>query len=159
MNIDIINEGLDLNDDGIEFEGDGIVYNDELYTGIGYTLYNNGNLRTLAYYKDGFAFGICRSWYDDGQLSKEIELIHGQANGKETKWYHNGRIKSIAIYEFGIEVEYKKWDEEGVLCVSRTIDQNDSKGWYPHILKMREWNKGRYDNDLAFVLERVKDIF
>lgn len=47
-------------------------------------------------------------------------------------WHPNGSVKSIAHYEFGLELDYKEWDENGQLIDRRELDPND-----PLLLKLR----------------------
>ena len=151
----ILREGIDLNSSDVWYEGDAITLNDNLYTGIGYELFNNGSIKYVAFYKDGFAYGSSKELYDNGQIKEETELLHGQVNGTQKCWYPNGKVKSISKYEYGIEVEYREWDENGNLLTSRVIDQDDPNSWYPYLLKLREQNKGKYQDELKYVLSQI----
>lgn len=155
----IIREGIDLYSEDIFYEVDAILYNGVLYTGIGYELYGNGNLKSLSYYKDGYEYGVTKRWYIDGTLKEEEEMLHGQKNGKNTIWHQNGKVNSIAMYEYGIELEYQEWDEDGNLLAQRVMDEKDPSSLYNALVKLRDINKGRYDEDLQFVLEKTKDLF
>lgn len=64
---------------------------------------NQGNLASrpklyLEWYEDNI-HGICRSWYDDGRLESEREIINNQKHGIASSWYKDGSLMLIEEYE------------------------------------------------------------
>lgn len=84
-----------------------------MFSGISYTLYENGNLDFYCNYKDGFKEGEYVEFYKDGQLMKRQIMKHGKTNGKREEWYPSGLIKRISEYRYGICLSYTEWDENG----------------------------------------------
>ena len=52
-------------------KGDLIVYENELFTGVVYNVYDNRQFEFEHNYKDGKKDGLSRSWYENGQLEFE----------------------------------------------------------------------------------------
>ena len=75
--------------DSLKVDNDIAYYKSNLYTGIAFMKYENGQLKTEDNYKDGKFHGVCKNWYKNGQLELE-------ANFKD------GKLKS-----------QKCWDEKG----------------------------------------------
>ena len=77
----IIREGIDLNSDNVDYEGDALCYYDKFYTGIGYELFENGNIKIVypALSKTSTsgltAFFIPHKYPDSEQYRKGVEIV------------------------------------------------------------------------------------
>jgi antitoxin component YwqK of YwqJK toxin-antitoxin module len=110
-------------EDLIEWDGDIRLYNGQPFTGVGFSLNQNGQLELERHYKDGFEEGLCREWYSNGQLELEYFAIRGLANGRLTKWHKHGQVKSIDLCEHGIVTKYEEWDESGTSIKKGELDK------------------------------------
>ncbi|MDN3509620.1 MAG: hypothetical protein P0S93_06405 [Candidatus Neptunochlamydia sp.] len=52
----------------------------------------------MEWYEDAI-HGICRSWYSDGVLESEREIINNQKHGIASAWYKDGSLMLIEDYE------------------------------------------------------------
>jgi antitoxin component YwqK of YwqJK toxin-antitoxin module len=121
----------------LKWDEDVVCYNGKPFTGVGYERHPNGAIIRETPYKNGFPHGIIREWDPTGQLIFEGECKNGKAHGRFTYWYPDGTVKSIAHYEWGVQVDYKEWDEEGRLIKDERKDPDD------HLLQtMRRWYGG-----------------
>ena len=68
---DLINKGSDgfpigeLTDD---YNSIIVYHNNKLYSGIGFEVYPNGNLKYESNFKDGRYHGLQKGWHENGQL-------------------------------------------------------------------------------------------
>jgi antitoxin component YwqK of YwqJK toxin-antitoxin module len=111
---------IDEND--LEYDDDQAISNGVPFTGIAFSDYPNSRLKREAPYKDGFEEGLCREWFLNGQLKCEWFAVHGRATGKVTEWHETGKIKSIQEVEYGAELSYDEWSDNGELLTHRQID-------------------------------------
>jgi antitoxin component YwqK of YwqJK toxin-antitoxin module len=98
----------------------------KLFTGIAYTEFPNGQLETEIEYKEGAVCGLDREWYQDSTLEHEYHVKNGAAHGSSKAWHPNGKPKHEALYEFGIKIYEKKWNENGQLL--KVYDIENDKG-------------------------------
>ena len=71
-------------------EGAPIMYSEKgLFNGIGFDVYENGQLRYEYNYKDGRKDGLQKGWHANGQLKQEINLKDGWKDGLKG-WDENG---------------------------------------------------------------------
>lgn len=87
-------------------------------------------------YVDGFPEGRCREWHENGQISKEWLAERSVAPSKTTEWYGNGQIKSLCLREYGVELEYQEWSQDGELVTKRTLIE--SSPMHQVLLRMRK---------------------
>jgi len=63
---------------------------------------------------EGQFHGLCRTWYDNGQLRSEENYERGDITGIKREWYSTGRIKCMAKYFRGfLDGITTYWDEDG----------------------------------------------
>ena len=60
------------------------------FTGVGFDVYSNRQLKSEGNYKDGELDGLYQEWYYDGQLEVEANYKDGQRDGLYQEWYENG---------------------------------------------------------------------
>lgn len=63
--------------------------------------YENGQLETYTFYKDGKEEGISESFYSNGQKSDSGRLVNGLMDGKVVQWDSLGKITSTTNYKMG----------------------------------------------------------
>ena len=64
-------------------------------------------------YKNGKLNGLCRSWYKNGQLSKEMNYKDDMVDGLNKWWHENGLLQRMENYKNCRLVSVKCWDEHG----------------------------------------------
>ena len=79
--------------DSLKIDNDIAYYKSNLFTGIAFSKYDNGQLEREANYKDGKYDGVYKRWYDNGQLDLEYNYKDGKKDGDI--------------------ISEKCWDEEG----------------------------------------------
>ena len=145
----------DVGENRIHF--DSLVYNyDEkvafyqgvLFSGVGFTKYENGQLWIERNYSDGKEDGLERRWYKNSQLEVERNYSDGKEDGLWKKWYENGQLEEEINYSDGKEDGlWKKWYENGQLMLEGNYKDGKDVGLY------KEW----YENGQLFVEINFKE--
>ena len=72
-----------------------IIYSEKgLFNGIGFDVFENGQIKYEENYKDGKTDGLFKLWYENGQLSYEGKYRNGKRDGIQMDWHENGQLKS-----------------------------------------------------------------
>jgi antitoxin component YwqK of YwqJK toxin-antitoxin module len=118
-------------DDRWEWDDDILCYDGVPFTGMVQDRYPDRVLESEEHYRDGFVQNY-KKWYPTGKLKEELLCLLFSPysvckyhKSIHTCWHPNGSVKSICHYEYGLEVEYNEWDEEGKLVENRMRDPND----------------------------------
>ena len=61
--------------------------------------YENGNVKSEGYIKDGQANGLFRHYYENGQLKSEIPWVDGRINGTVLEYGIDGSLNSRRIFQ------------------------------------------------------------
>ena len=78
-------------------------YEGKLFSGVGYDIHSNGQLKKEINYTDGKIHGSYKEWYSNGQLSVEYNLNkQGKRDGVWREWYENGQLLHEAKYKNGV---------------------------------------------------------
>ena len=104
----------------LDADEDMALYDGEPFSGIAYSLYLNGRLRSEHPFRNGFEEGLCRDWHENGQLAAKWSAARGQAT-RLLEWFESGIVKCAGRYEYGVELAYKEWNDQGDLIVERVI--------------------------------------
>lgn len=115
-----------VNDDDLDWDDDLRVLDGTPYSGTAFLLHPDGTLAFEVTYRDGFEEGVHREWHPNGELKRTWFAERGRATGKVEEWHACGRIRSVGVYEFGVEIHYDEWDESGNLVAHRQIDENSA---------------------------------
>jgi len=127
-----------ISHDEITYNGDEINFEDKPYTGVLFEVNVNGTLLYEGTIVAGYCQGLNRHWYSNGNLFNEGYYIRGMHHGMYKVWYENGKPKEQSMYEFGVAVARKRWDETGSL--SKTMDiQFDKRTFNRNKKKLLEW--------------------
>lgn len=125
-------------DEDLGYDGDVRLLNGKPFSGIGYHEYDNGQLEQENTYLEGLPDGLQREWHPNGQLKKESHAVRGLGSSKVTTWYENGQVQSIALYEAGVKIEHKEWDENGdLLKDDKTAPSPALKTYMERIKKLK----------------------
>jgi hypothetical protein len=112
---------------------------DQPFTGIAYETYPNGQIKSDKSYFKGIQKGFEREWYSNGQLEHECGMEAGVADIFYKEWYINGQLKGDEIYENGIGIINKVWDEKGNLLSEEYLEQDKSSFAYKMLEQRRKY--------------------
>ena len=91
------------------------------YTGILFSQYSNGHMKSECFYKDGKKDGAWKEWDENDQLMSEAFWKDGREDGIWRQWYDNGKPWTEEAYKNGRrDGTYKKWDVDGRLMIEET---------------------------------------
>ena len=92
-----------VNVDELELRGD-IDYlkgSDAPYTGKSFALWENGQKRSEANWKDGKMDGLWMSWHENGQKGAETNFKDGKPDGQTISWHDNGQKETEGNWKDG----------------------------------------------------------
>ena len=93
-------------------------YDYEPFNGIMIDYYSNNriDIKYEIKLKNGKRNGLCKWWYENGQLSNENNYKDGKKQGLCKWWYENGQLRSEGNHKDGKpDGLYKWWHENGQL--------------------------------------------
>ncbi|KVC97365.1 hypothetical protein WI77_08420 [Burkholderia ubonensis] len=123
------------------YKSDGLTYlAAEPFSGIAYSIAENGKREEETSYVDGLRSGLSRAWSDDGQLVEEATYWGDVFHGSARTWYDNGQLEREGEYEYGIALRERSWDEEGHLLSDYTLSKDD--GQYKFLEELRRIYRG-----------------
>jgi antitoxin component YwqK of YwqJK toxin-antitoxin module len=129
-------------ENSLDYPGNGYYYlDDEPFTGVAFSLYEDGSLKSETEYKNGLKWGLERYWFGSGILEYEAELQRGVVYGKKRVWHPDGRLKEEGDYEHGITLNRKTWDEDGNIVEDFELSKTDSN--FNLLRQFREIEKRR----------------
>ena len=101
-------------------------YESELFSGIGFDIYEDGELQYESNYKDGKENGFYKEWYENGQLRYEGNYKDGKEDGIHKGWYKNGQMEYESNSQDGKEHgEFWGWNQNGQITFEALY--NDGK--------------------------------
>lgn len=119
---------------GIEFEKDleyggpyglGIVeYTDDgkeqLFTGLAYDIYENGNIESYFYVENGVRQGKYVKFFSNGNVKSISNMNKNAAEGYWVEFFENGAKKYESECIAGCEMTFIKYDEHGNIIEQKT---------------------------------------
>ncbi len=115
-----------LQQNELEFTNDHLAFwKGKPFTGVIYDLHKNGKTWSEMSYVNGYQEGLTREWSESGNLLTTENWRSGYLHGIKQEWFIHGSQKRKAIYEFGILVNNKEWDDSGSLVQNFKISQKD----------------------------------
>jgi len=98
-------------------EGEKLLYalNEQTpFTGWAKNMYNNGQVESLANWKDGKPNGLYTGWYENGQKKEEGNYKDDKKDGQQTAWHENGQKEYEGNYKDGkLDGQQTLWYENG----------------------------------------------
>jgi antitoxin component YwqK of YwqJK toxin-antitoxin module len=88
------------------------------FTGIAFELHPNGQLSCEVEMVEGMANGFVREWFPSGQLKLEgYETLSGPFSSRSwsREWFPNGTLKRETTSEDGVRIKETIWNEAGAL--------------------------------------------
>lgn len=73
----------------------------------------SGEFKEWCELPDGTRDGPTRAYYPSGQLKMEGQYKDHHLDGVWTNWREDGSKKSELVYDNGVEIEGRLWDEQG----------------------------------------------
>jgi len=87
---------------------------DEPFSGVTFTAFPGGELRSEVEYREGMLWGRSRSWHTNGQLLSEAEFAQDVIHGISGEWSPEGVLLSEIVAEYGIVLERREWNDAGL---------------------------------------------
>ena len=118
-------------------ERDALVYRvneSEPYSGWAKEMYDSGQVKGLAQFKDGKPDGLQAMWYENGQKKQESTYKDGKEDGLRTQWRENGQKWLEKTFKDGAWLggSEKYWNSKGEEVETRKEAQgSDSTGENP----------------------------
>jgi len=134
-NKEIIPKRLNFKD----FKSVGFVnfYNGLPYTGTGFELNKEGNIKTEFNLVNGIKEGKAIEFYDNGSVKIESFYTNNKVNGLSTTFFKNGKVKSKASFDNGKLVDVKSDIELNNETKSNSkISKEDAKN---KLLELKEY--------------------
>ena len=93
----------------------------EVYNGLAYTLFDDGNIESYSYYVDSEEDIQSVEFYYNGKLKNYCEFKDGLIEGEMIQCAENGQMIYYGKYENDEIKSLKKWDENGELLEEKSI--------------------------------------
>lgn len=87
--------------------------NERVFTGLAYELYENGNLESYMFVKDGIKQGDFVEFYPNGNIKMINNMLDNVSEGKQVEYYENGAIKTIEERIGGFLMTFVTYDKNG----------------------------------------------
>jgi antitoxin component YwqK of YwqJK toxin-antitoxin module len=126
-------------------ESGGFLLDGEPFTGVGFSLYPDGSVRSEIAYRDGFFDGASKKWSADGILTGEQHFRRGAAHGEARKWRESGQLAEEGHYEYGIPISIKTWDADG--AVTKDFKLTETNPNYQSLLRARQLESSQTGGD------------
>lgn len=101
----------------VEYTEDG---KENLFTGLAYDIYENGNIESYFYVENGVKQGKFVEFYPNGNIKLIGNMDKSAAEGYQVEFYENGVIKYESECIAGREMTFKKYDDEGNIIEQKT---------------------------------------
>jgi len=75
--------------------------------------YETGRLKSEWYYEDGLSHGLHKCYFENGELKEKFNYKNGRQDGIQRIWQKNGSIKQESNYDNGKLLNKKCWDKSG----------------------------------------------
>ena len=102
-----------------------VSYKDGLYDGVYRTYYEGGRLHQEKIYKAGRLDGPFLAYDENGILYFEINYANDKQHGPDKIYNKNGVLQFCDIYEHGVRVNRRTYDERGRVIFSQDFDRLD----------------------------------
>ena len=115
----------------------------KLFSGVGFDVYPNGQLKFEYNFKNGKANGPQKIWFESGQLYREFNTKDGEMDGLSSEYNYEGKFYRQKTYKKGeLNGLWAKYYNNGQLKVKGTIKDGKEVGlwqeYYEHGQLYRE---------------------
>lgn len=129
-----------VEEEALDADGDLALYQGQPFTGIGFDPFPDGSgVGYEVHYLDGLPHGLKRGWYEADRLEYEIACFKGLKHGEEKHWFADGALKSRTVYEYGVKLESKTWDQQGQLVSEFAISPESTNYAIWQARKQKGW--------------------
>lgn len=99
-----------------QVHNDTVYYDQHLFTGYRYSLYENRDTAFVSSYFNGVEEGLQKKWWPNGQLEEIRFYINGKKEGLHQGWWANGknRFQFTANHD-EYEGTFKEWSNNGLM--------------------------------------------
>ena len=103
-------------DSALSSNQDTVFFNNKLFSGKLFSLYENGDTALIECFWNGLQEGVTKKWYPHQQIAEYRSYIAGKKEGLQKTWWPNGNPK----FEFiasndAYEGVLKEWNEKGFM--------------------------------------------
>ncbi len=113
----IYEHGIDIDDIGYDplLAIYVIMDTDIPYTGIGYSKYDDDEMESYSFYKNGYEDGEEAKFYPNGKIMSWNNFGSDSKKGESREWYENGILMRMGKFDGNVCLEYNIWDQNGNL--------------------------------------------
>ena len=97
------------------------------FSGVAFERMQDGNLISETTFVEGQKSGISKEWSSSGTLIREQFFLFYAHHGRSCEWYESGAPKIDGLYELGVCIHEKAWDESGNEIKSYVIDETSAQ--------------------------------
>lgn len=117
-------KSLRVHDSELDYDPDLIyTYKGSLFTGVGYDEDPRSGLSEISYV-EGRQEGPSRDWYPSGRLGGETEYKSNARHGFHREFREDGTLVLEELYEHGVRLSSRSFDEGGLLVESYRISED-----------------------------------
>ena len=104
-------------------------YQSKPFTGIAFSVDNDGQLLRERSFKNGILNGSHKIWHKNGQLKEEGDFKNGKENGKFKGWYKSGELEYECGFTEGVyDGLTRRWYKNGQLEYEGRFDNGKFVG-------------------------------
>ena len=118
-----------------------LVYEEMPFTGIALEKSELGQMLTETSFVNGQRNGISKEWSDSNVLIREQHFVFDALHGQARQWHDNGQIWTEGLYELGICLHEKEWNECGEIV--RDYQLNEACEQFRTLLLLRSSTIGQ----------------
>ena len=108
-----------VNQDKLEEKNGLQYYESNLFTGVSFRLFPDGDLEFESELKDGKPNGVIKKWYTNGRLKSEWYYEDGLSHGEHKCYFENGELKEKFNYKNGKQHGIQRlWQKNGSISKS-----------------------------------------
>lgn len=102
----------------------------QAFTGVAFKPGPNGQVRAEWTFRDGLQWGPQRTWYESGQLVSAAYAVAGFAHGVIRHWWPDGEKSAVEYVQYGVTLRAKDWDRQGRVVRDYTVESEEGVDWY-----------------------------
>jgi antitoxin component YwqK of YwqJK toxin-antitoxin module len=106
-------------------------YNNQLYSGMAYSSFKNGQLSEFKTIKNGFLSGPSYAWYQDGSYAMQANFLDGYLSGRFQAWSEVGDVIYDIYFnkgQFNSDLQYERDSTREEQDSEASEGESDSEG-------------------------------